>query len=333
MTRDQRPSRSTPASTRSSSRARPPGRPSLPGPPPAADRGMVEMTIDGAPGHRRRPAPRSCEACRAQGIDIPTLCYGQTLTPEGVCRLCVVDTGARALTPSCSAKVSQGMTVETDNEQGPPLAQARAGAAGLVGGRGPRRARPAGRVDRRVHGASTAPTRRGSARRRRPRRPASATPATPATTTRPTGPVAETVAQPVKMDNEPVRPRLRGAASSATSASRRAGWMPRTRSRSRSPAAASMPASPPSTTCPLAESACVFCGNCINVCPTGRPDVQVRVRAAPGGHLGRVAPDRDRHDLPVLRRGLHALAARPGQPHRQGAVARSTRRSRPATCA
>jgi predicted molibdopterin-dependent oxidoreductase YjgC len=31
--------------------------------------------------------------------------------------MCVVDTGSRALTPACSAKVSQGMTVETDNER------------------------------------------------------------------------------------------------------------------------------------------------------------------------------------------------------------------------
>ena len=77
---------------------------------------LVEMTIDGVPVS----VPRDMtilEACRAQGIDIPTLCTLSTLAPEGVCRLCVVDTEGRALTPSCSAKVGQGMTVWTENER------------------------------------------------------------------------------------------------------------------------------------------------------------------------------------------------------------------------
>ena len=37
----------------------------------------------------------------------------------------------------------------------------------------------------------------------------------------------------------------------------------------------------------LPESACVYCGNCIAVCPTGRADVQARVRPARAGHVGR----------------------------------------------
>ena len=72
---------------------------------------------------------------------------------------------------------------------------------------------------------------------------------------------------------------------------------------------------------PLDTSACVFCGNCINVCPTGalmfRSEFEMRGR----GHLGRVRADGRRHDLPLLRRGLHALAPRPGQPDREGALA------------
>ena len=205
--------------------------------------------------------------------------------------MCVVDTGGRALTPSCSAKVAQGMDGRDRQRAGPPLAQAGAGAAGLVGGRGPGRAGAAGRDDRRVHGASTAPTRPGSGRRRPRPPPASATRATRATTTRRTGSAAETVAQPVKVDNEPVRPGLRDAASSATSASRRAAWTPRTRSRSPSPGAASTPASPPSTTSRCAESACVFCGNCINVCPTGALMFRSEYELRAGGHLGRGGPD------------------------------------------
>ena len=42
--------------------------------------------------------------------------------------------------------------------------------------------------------------------------------------------------------------------------------------------------------------------------PDRRADVQVRARHARGRHVGRVGADRDRHDLPVLRRGLHAVS-------------------------
>ena len=43
----------------------------------------------------------------------------------------------------------------------------------------------------------------------------------------------------------------------------------------------------------LPESACVYCGNCIAVCPTGRADVPLRARAARGGRLARGRPGRD----------------------------------------
>ena len=43
----------------------------------------------------------------------------------------------------------------------------------------------------------------------------------------------------------------------------------------------------------LPESACVYCGNCIAVCPTGALDVQERARAARRRDVGRVPPDRD----------------------------------------
>ena len=53
---------------------------------------------------------------------------------------------------------------------------------------------------------------------------------------------------------------------------------------------------------PLPDSACVYCGNCIAVCPTGalmfKSEHDLRDAAA----VGRVAPDPDRHDLPLLRR-------------------------------
>ena len=56
------------------------------------------------------------DACRALGIETPTLCYADTLTPVNVCRVCVVEVeGARVLAPSCSRKVEPGMVVHTDS--------------------------------------------------------------------------------------------------------------------------------------------------------------------------------------------------------------------------
>ncbi len=58
------------------------------------------------------------DACRRMGIDTPTLCYGDTLTPVNVCRVCVVELeGARTLVPACSRKAEDGMVVHTDSER------------------------------------------------------------------------------------------------------------------------------------------------------------------------------------------------------------------------
>jgi predicted molibdopterin-dependent oxidoreductase YjgC len=56
------------------------------------------------------------DACRQIGIDTPTLCYADTLTPVNVCRVCVVELeGSRTLVPACSRKVADGMVVHTDS--------------------------------------------------------------------------------------------------------------------------------------------------------------------------------------------------------------------------
>ena len=40
------------------------------------------------------------DACDAAGVETPTICYGDTLTPVNVCRVCVVELdGSRALVP------------------------------------------------------------------------------------------------------------------------------------------------------------------------------------------------------------------------------------------
>jgi predicted molibdopterin-dependent oxidoreductase YjgC len=58
------------------------------------------------------------DAARQMGIDTPTLCYGDTLTPVNVCRVCVVELeNARVLVPACSRKVEDGMVVRTDSER------------------------------------------------------------------------------------------------------------------------------------------------------------------------------------------------------------------------
>ena len=67
--------------------------------------------------------------------------------------------------------------------------------------------------------------------------------------------------------------------------------------------------------------------------PDRRADGQARVRHARGGDVGPVAADRDRDDLPVLRRRLRRRAPRPGREDPQGDLAAGTRRSRTATCA
>src|SRR5581483_10789828 len=58
------------------------------------------------------------DACKRMGLDIPTLCWGDTLTPKNACRVCMVEVeGARVLAPSCSRKVEVGMVVHTDSER------------------------------------------------------------------------------------------------------------------------------------------------------------------------------------------------------------------------
>jgi predicted molibdopterin-dependent oxidoreductase YjgC len=53
-------------------------------------------------------------AAAALGITIPTLCYLETLRPVNVCRLCVVEVeGARVLVPSCARAVEPDMVVRT----------------------------------------------------------------------------------------------------------------------------------------------------------------------------------------------------------------------------
>ncbi len=76
---------------------------------------MIEVTIDGQTVSVGEDST-ILDACRALGIETPTLCYADTLTPVNVCRVCVVEVeGARVLVPSCSRKAEPGMVVHTDS--------------------------------------------------------------------------------------------------------------------------------------------------------------------------------------------------------------------------
>ena len=78
---------------------------------------MINLTING----KAVTAPEGStilEAARANGIDIPTLCYDKAVEIYGACGLCVVEAeGIPKLLRSCSAKVSEGMRINTESER------------------------------------------------------------------------------------------------------------------------------------------------------------------------------------------------------------------------
>jgi len=79
--------------------------------------GTVHLTIDGKPAEVPEGTTLRA-ACEAQGIQVPTLCWAENLVPANVCRVCVVEVeGARVLVPACSRAVEPGMVVHTDSER------------------------------------------------------------------------------------------------------------------------------------------------------------------------------------------------------------------------
>ncbi len=197
---------------------------------------MIQLTIDDRATH----APEGTtilQACNALGIDTPTLCYVRTLTPVNACRLCVVEVeGSRALAPACSRQVEPGMVVRTKSD----------------------RVRHSRRLVLELLGSSVDLS-LASAELKRYMREYGAQPERLA---------GVTVAQPAKIDNDLyVRDYSRcvlcykcveacGVDAQNTFAIAVAGRGFDARISTESDR-------------PLPDSACVYCGNCIGVCPTG----------------------------------------------------------------
>ena len=58
------------------------------------------------------------DAARENGIDIPTICFHEATTANGLCRMCVVEVeGMRVLQPACIVQVANNMKVQTKSEK------------------------------------------------------------------------------------------------------------------------------------------------------------------------------------------------------------------------
>jgi NADP-reducing hydrogenase subunit HndD len=58
------------------------------------------------------------DAARENGIDIPTICFHEATTANGLCRMCVVEVeGQRVLQPACIVKAGANMKVQTRSEK------------------------------------------------------------------------------------------------------------------------------------------------------------------------------------------------------------------------
>jgi NADP-reducing hydrogenase subunit HndD len=236
--------------------------------PPEPPVETVALTIDGQ--SVSVPAGSTIlDACRAQGIDTPTLCYLENLTPVNVCRVCVVEVaGSRVLVPACSRRVEAGMDVRTDSERvrhsrrlvleflGSSVDTALAGPATPDGSIAAYAARYG--ADPARFGAPAAAAAAGERDQHEAGHHHAAS----------GDPTAATVAQPVKIDNELyVRDYSRcilcykcveacGVDAQNTFAIAVAGRGFDARISTE-------------WNVGLPDSACVYCGNCIGVCPTG----------------------------------------------------------------
>jgi len=58
------------------------------------------------------------DAARENGMDIPTICFHEATTANGLCRMCVVEVeGMRVLQPACIVQAANNMKVQTRGEK------------------------------------------------------------------------------------------------------------------------------------------------------------------------------------------------------------------------
>ncbi len=80
---------------------------------------MIEFTLNGLNVSVEK-GTSLLEAARFYGLDIPTLCYDEGLSPYGACRLCLVEVGKPGrskLVTSCTSWVREGQIVRTHSER------------------------------------------------------------------------------------------------------------------------------------------------------------------------------------------------------------------------
>jgi predicted molibdopterin-dependent oxidoreductase YjgC len=226
-------------------------------------RRLLTVTVDGV--ETRVPEGATIlDACRANQVETPTLCFADNLTPINACRVCVVEVeGSRTLVPACSRRAEDGMVVTTDTER---VQHSRRLVMELLASSVEMQLTSPD-VHRWMLEYDAHPERFGAvmpelpAGERDAREPGHHRPPSDPT-------VAEGVAQPVKIDNELyVRDYSRcilcykcveacGVDAQNTFAIAVAGRGFDARISTE-------------YAVPLDESACVYCGNCIGVCPTG----------------------------------------------------------------
>ncbi|NTW09811.1 MAG: FAD-dependent oxidoreductase [Chlorobiaceae bacterium] len=77
----------------------------------------LSLCINGMPVSAA-PGSSILEAAASAGISIPTLCFHESLRLTGSCWMCIVEIkGKNRFVPACSTKASEGMVIETENEE------------------------------------------------------------------------------------------------------------------------------------------------------------------------------------------------------------------------
>lgn len=200
------------------------------------------------------------DACNKVGVEIPTLCFGPTIKQANACRVCMVEVeGSRTLIPSCSRSLEDGMVIKTGTER---AMHSRKLVMELLGS-----ASELDRSDAQIHGwmesHAAEPGRFGVSASEKPR-----TPPTPGHSEDTIVGGAASVAEPAKIEDALyVRDYSRcilcykcvdacGVEHQNTFAIAVAGRGFDARISTEFDVA-------------LPDSACVYCGNCIAVCPTG----------------------------------------------------------------